>query len=129
MRTKRHRDGDVYAMQQAATPCGVLRDPFGVHARRARLGPHRGGRSEHASNAVLAGHVAAGGLLRVQRGLHATVPPGAEGRGFKPDSYLVARKLRPDAVVADHAVLAFHGKACSAWRRHHCVTAARARAP
>ena len=86
-----------------------------------------GGRSEHTSNAVLAGHVAAGGLLRVQRGLYATVPPGAETRGFRPDPYLVATRLRPDAVVAYHAALAFHGKAYSAWRRHHYVTAERAR--
>ena len=87
-----------------------------------------GGRSEHTSNSLLAKHLAAGRLLRVRRGVYATVPPGVDPRKALPDPYLVATKLRKDAVVAYHAALAFHGKAYSVWRRVQYLTAARVRA-
>lgn len=86
-----------------------------------------GGRSEHTSNTLLAKHLAAGRLLRVRRGLYSTVPAGLDPRKFSPDPYLVATKLREDAVVAYHAALAFHGKAYSLWRRHQVLTAERVR--
>jgi predicted transcriptional regulator of viral defense system len=86
-----------------------------------------GGRSEHTSNALLAQHVAAGRLLRLRRGLYASIPPGVDPRRHNPDPYLVATKLRPDAVVAYHAALAFHGRAYSVWNRHAYLTAERVR--
>jgi predicted transcriptional regulator of viral defense system len=86
-----------------------------------------GGRSEHTSNSLLAKHLASGRLLRVRRGLYATVPRGLDPGKVSPDPYLVATKLREDAVVAFHAALAFHGKAYSVWRRHQYLTAARGR--
>jgi predicted transcriptional regulator of viral defense system len=86
-----------------------------------------GGRSAHTSNALLAQHIAAGRLLRLRRGLYAPVPPGVEGSAHAPDPYLVATKLRADAVVAYHAALAFHGRAYSVWRRHTYLTRERAR--
>jgi hypothetical protein len=36
------------------------------------------GRSEHTSNNLLAKHLKAGRLVRVRRGLYATVPPGLD---------------------------------------------------
>jgi predicted transcriptional regulator of viral defense system len=86
-----------------------------------------GGRSEHTSNTLLARHVSTGRLLRVRRGLYAAVPPGLDAERYRPDPYLLATKLRPDAVVAYHSALAFHGRAYSVWRRHQYLTAARAR--
>lgn len=86
-----------------------------------------GGRSAHTSNALLAQHVAAGRLQRLRRGLYASVPPGVEASAHAPDPYLVATKLRPDAVVAYHAALAFHGRAYSVSRRHTYLTGERAR--
>lgn len=86
-----------------------------------------GGRSTHTSNSLLAKHVAAGRLLRVRRSLYATVPLGLDPHDASPDPYLVATKLRDDAVVAYHAALAFHGKAYSVWRRVQYLTADRGR--
>ena len=86
-----------------------------------------GGRSEHTSNSLLAKHLAAGRLLRIRRGLYATVPTGLDPREASPDPYLVATKLREDAVVAYHAALAYHGKAYSVWRRYQYLTADRGR--
>lgn len=86
-----------------------------------------GGRSEHTSNSLLAKHLASGRLLRIRRGLYATVPPGLDPHAASPDPYLVAAKLHDDAVLAYHAALAFHGKAYSVWRRIQYLTAARVR--
>ena len=86
-----------------------------------------GGRSEHTSNGLLAQRVSSGRLLRIRRGLYAVVPPGTDADLVVPDPYLVATKLREDAVVAYHAALAFHGSAYSVWSRVHYLTAARVR--
>lgn len=85
------------------------------------------GRSTHTSNSLLAKQVAAGRLLRVKRGIYATVPVGVEPQGFQPDPPLVATHLRDDAVVAYHSALAFHGHAHSTWWRVQYLTAARMR--
>ena len=61
------------------------------------------GRSRHTSNNLLALHLAAGRLVRVRRGLYATVPRGVDQKAAVVDPYLVATKLADDAVVAYHA--------------------------
>ncbi len=86
-----------------------------------------GRRSLHTSHNALAQQVAAGHLLRVRRGLYATVPRGLEPGAAAVDPYLVATKLAEDAVVAYHAALQFHGKACSLSNRYACLTRRRAR--
>ncbi|MCK4304562.1 MAG: transcriptional regulator [Candidatus Eisenbacteria sp.] len=86
-----------------------------------------GGRSPHTSNSLLAKQVACGRLLRVKRGVYATVPTGVQPNDFQPDPFLVATHLRDDAVVAYHSALAFHGHAYSIWWRMQYLTAARVR--
>jgi predicted transcriptional regulator of viral defense system len=85
------------------------------------------GRSEHTSNNLLAQNLRAGRLVRIRRGLYATVAPGVEPEEATMDPYLVATKLADKAVVAYHAALQFHGKAHSVWQRFHYLTAARAK--
>jgi predicted transcriptional regulator of viral defense system len=86
-----------------------------------------GARSPQSSAASLKQHVAAGNLLRIRRGLYATVPRGVDSAQATVDPYLVATKLTDDAVVAYHAALQYHGKAYSVWQRFHYLTSARAR--
>lgn len=86
-----------------------------------------GGQSPHTSNSLLAARVANGRILRVRRGLYATVPDGVAPESHNPDPYLLAAKLRDDAVVAYHAALDFHGRAYSVWSRVQYLTAARVR--
>ncbi|MGO8684591.1 MAG: type IV toxin-antitoxin system AbiEi family antitoxin domain-containing protein [Thermoleophilia bacterium] len=76
---------------------------------------------------LLAKHVASGRLLRVRRGLYATVPRGVAAAQAPVDPYLLASRLTDDAVVAYHAALQFHGKSYSVWRRFHYLTAERRR--
>lgn len=85
------------------------------------------GRSPNTSNTLLRKHLAAGRILRIRRGLYATVPQGADPQTARIDPYLVATALTDDAVVAYHAALQFHGKAHSMSRRFHYLTCARAR--
>ena len=85
------------------------------------------GRSPHTSNNLLAKHVAAGRLLRVRRGLYATVPRGVVPGQVSVDPYLLASKLTDDAVIAYHAALQFYGKAYTVWHRFHYLTRGRTR--
>jgi len=85
------------------------------------------GRTVATANNLLALHLASGRLLRVRRGLYAVRPPGVEPAGAEVNPYLIASKLRDDAVVAYHAALQFHGKAYSLWRKFYCLTKRRAR--
>ncbi len=84
-------------------------------------------RSPHTANNLLAHHLASGRLVRVRRGLFATVPPGLDASAVVVDPYLLATKLAADAVVAYHAALQFHGKAYSLSSRFAYLTRSRAR--
>lgn len=86
-----------------------------------------GGRSRLTSAASLKQHVAAGNLVRIRRGLYATVPRGVACEQATIDPFMVATKLAEGAVVAYHAALQFHGKAYSVWHRFHYLTRARVR--
>lgn len=81
-----------------------------------------GERSIHTIHNRLAQHVAAGHILHVRRRIYATVPRGVKPENAPVDPYLLACKLSPDAVVAYHAALQFHGYTYSVWRRFHYLT-------
>src|SRR5665811_1763763 len=74
-------------------------------------------RSPRTADSLLTRHTAAGKILRVRRGLYASVPVGAAQDAFQVDPFLLATKLAPDAAVAYHAALQFRGKAYSVWHR------------
>ena len=64
-----------------------------------------------------------GRILRVRRGLYATVPLGSDPASTPVDPYLVAAKMTEDAVLAYHTALEYHGKAYSVYRTLHYVSA------
>lgn len=80
-----------------------------------------------ASLAIVKQHVRAGHLIRVRRGIYATVPRGQAPDGFTVDPYALATNLAPDAVVAYHGALQLHGKAHSLSRQVPFLTMTRAR--
>ena len=80
------------------------------------------GRSTRTADTLLAQHARAGRLLRVKRGLYASVPAGVTPAQFQADPYLVATKASRDGVVAFHAALQFRGKAYSVWHRYAVLT-------
>ena len=79
-------------------------------------------RSSRTADSLLARHVAAGRILRVRRGLYASVPRGTGADAGEVDPFLLATKLAPDATIAYHAALQFRGKAYSVWHRFAVLT-------
>lgn len=103
------------------------RNPLFTHEEFLAAQKLGGARSVLTSRNLLAHHAAAGRLLRVRRGLYATVPRGVDPDAASLDPYLLATKLAPDAVVAYHAALQFHGKAHSVSNRFAYLTRRRLR--
>jgi predicted transcriptional regulator of viral defense system len=79
-------------------------------------------RSPRTADSLLARHAGVGNVIRIRRGLYATVPTGAAPDTFEPDPFLVATKLAPDAAIAYHAALQFRGKTYSVWHRFAVLT-------
>jgi predicted transcriptional regulator of viral defense system len=63
--------------------------------------------------ALLAYHRKQGRLIRVRRGLYAVVPRGVRPDDYTVDPYLVAARMREDAVLAYHTALELHARARS----------------
>jgi len=102
------------------------RHPTFTHQEFVDVRAKRGTTLRTADN-LLAMHLARGRIVRVRRGLYATVASGVDPERAPVDPYLVSAKLTPDAVVAYHAALQFHGKAYTVWQRFHYLTCRRAR--
>ena len=60
-------------------------------------------------------YVGTGRLLNLSRELYAVVPPSVDRDKFVPDSFLVARALRKDAVFSHHSALQLLGAGHSDW--------------
>ena len=80
------------------------------------------GRSTSTAKNLLAKHVVGGRIVRVRRGLYATVLRGVDPEQSPVDPFLVTSRLADDAVVAYHAALQFFGKSYSVWRRFDYLT-------
>ena len=80
------------------------------------------GRSISTAKNLLAKHTAGGRIVRVRRGLYATVPRGVDPGQSPVDPFLVASRLADDAVVAYNATLQFFGKSYSVWLRFDYLT-------
>lgn len=79
------------------------------------------------AHTLLAYHVREGHVLRIARGLFATVPPGFSAETMPVDPYLLMAGLADDAVVAFHAALQFHGRAHSLHSRFQYLSVRRRR--
>lgn len=60
--------------------------------------------------------VGRGKLKKLARGVYASVPPGMDPVKYRPDRFLAAVALRPDAVFSHHSALELLGAAHSEWR-------------
>ena len=66
---------------------------------------------------LLTYHLKAGNVIRVRRGLYASVPPGASAETYPVDPFLLVARMAKDAVLSHHTALEFHGKAYSVFER------------
>lgn len=77
----------------------------------------RGSDNPGTRKSLLIYHRKRGRVVRIRRGLYATVPPGTDPALAAIDPYLVAARMTGDAVLAYHTALEFHGRAYSVhWR-------------
>jgi predicted transcriptional regulator of viral defense system len=82
----------------------------------------RGSSSKWTRKALLAHHEDQGRVLRIRRGLYASVPPGSTPNPSNVDPHLVAAKLTTDAVLGYHTALEFYGWAYSVYQRFYYLT-------
>ena len=85
----------------------------------------RGSGNPNTRKSLLTYYRKQGRIIPIRRGLYATVPVGCDPRSSLVDPYLVAAKLTPDAMLAYHTALEFHGKAYSVHMRLHYVSASK----
>jgi len=77
----------------------------------------RGTTKVSARNSVLRHHKGSGRIKLIRRGLYAVIPVGSNPDTYQVDPFLIAAKLKPDAVLSYHTALEFHGKAYSVYSR------------
>jgi predicted transcriptional regulator of viral defense system len=106
MRAKRQPSGQKTAEFLATHPV------FTVSEARAAFAPATKG---PAALERLKYHLRRGRLKTVVRGVYATVPPGVDAGRYRPDRYLVAASVRPDAVFSHHSALELLGAGHSDW--------------
>jgi predicted transcriptional regulator of viral defense system len=76
---------------------------------------------------LLTHHEKQGHVLRVRRGLYASVPAGTSPDAAPIDPFLLAGMAAPDSVLAYHTALAVHGKTYSVHRQFQFLTETNAR--
>jgi len=89
----------------------------------------RGSGKTNTRKSLLTYHLGQGRIVRVRRGLFATVPLGADSASSPVDTYLVAAKMTADAVFAYHTAMEtameFHGKAYSLYTKLIYISASK----
>lgn len=63
-----------------------------------------------------------GRITRIRRELYAVVQPGQTSETIQPDPFLLSSRMAPDAVLAYHTALEFHGRAYSAFQEFVYLT-------
>src|SRR3990167_9943532 len=63
-------------------------------------------------------HLKTNNIVRIKQGLYATTPSGADAKNYPIDPYAIISMLAPDALIAYHTALQFHGVAHSRSEEH-----------
>lgn len=82
----------------------------------------RGTTNRLTRNSLLSYYHRQGRVVNVRRGLYAVVPVGVSPESSSVDPFLLAARMTPDAVIAYHTALEFHGKAYSVFQRFYYLS-------
>lgn len=63
-------------------------------------------------------HLNSGNITHIKQGLYAYIPSGANPEKYPVDPYTIIAALAPDAIVAYHSALQFHGFAYTLYFQH-----------
>jgi len=99
--------------------------PVFTYDEFARFLESRGSMSGKTRDNLISYHIKGGHIIRVTRGLFASVPPATDPEHAPVDVYLLASRMSEDAVLAYHTALEFYGKAHSVHERFLYLTAHR----
>jgi predicted transcriptional regulator of viral defense system len=105
----------------------LARNPVFTSEHFREIQSQRGPSSPSTRKSLLAHYERRQKITRIRRGVYAVVPPGSTSENAPVDPYLVASRLAPDAVLAYHTSLSFHGRAHSVSQRFEFLTATAAR--
>lgn len=96
--------------------------PVFTHAEFTKFMEAGGSYNVKTRESLLKYHVKQGNLVRVRRGLYATVPLGTKPETCPADPYLIAARMTDDAILAYHTALEFYGKAYSVFKQFQYLT-------
>ncbi len=109
-----------------------LQDFFATHPvftsnELAKFHAATGSGNPRTMRVLLSRQRANGRVLSLRRGVYAVVPAGTDAVTATVDPYLAASRLAPDAVLAYHTALEFHGYASSVFEKYQFLTCTSAR--
>lgn len=84
------------------------------------MGP--GGKRENTLKNTLAHHLKQGHIVRIKRGLFASIPYGADPKKYPINPYLIASHFSDDAVIGYHTALSYYGTTYSSSYRFIYLT-------
>ena len=76
----------------------------------ARISLEMSKNSTSTLNNLLSYHLKKNHITRIRKGLYYTIPRGFDAKTYPIDPYLITSKMTPDATLAYHTSLGFHGK-------------------
>jgi len=98
------------------------RNPVFTHQMFIDVLSKEGPRSPNTCRNILVHHIQRGHIIRIKRGLFATIPRGADPKTFPVDPYLIAGYSTDDSVIGYQTALAFYGCTYSAsYRFIYCT--------
>jgi predicted transcriptional regulator of viral defense system len=103
----------------------LSKHPVFTYDEFARFLQSRGSANRKTRDNLLSYHIKEGHVIRVTRGLFASVPAATDCGQAPVDVYLLASRMTEDAVLAYHTALEFHGKGHSVHERFLYSTAYR----
>ena len=87
-----------------------------------------GVRSKHTLKNILAHHLRRGHIVRIKRGLFASIPYGADYESYPINPYLIAGHLADDAIIGYHTALSYYGASYSSSYRFIYLTQSKQKA-
>lgn len=100
----------------------LAQNPVFTSEQFRELQSRRGSGNASTRKSLLAHYERRHRITRVRRGVYAVIPSGSTPENAPLDPYLVASRLAPDAVLAYHTALSFHGRAHSVSQRFEFLT-------
>lgn len=87
------------------------------------------GRTGSTFHNLLTYYLQRGHIVRVRKGLYYSIPKGVDPITYPIDPYLVAGKMAPDAILAYHTSLGFHGNLHSLRNNFTYITQRKLKSP